>query len=225
MAIITRAIYEEWAGASFTGAKATAIDAICLMMDRAVKNRTRRVLEQTTATAILDAPMTEKILLTKWAPVTDITVYYNRQAQGDSSAFAATDVLTRYTDYDLTPMSTEGTDDTFGPCILRKTWGYWDCDFHRPVYSVATKRRPVHGAVKVTLTGGYSSIPKDLIQGCCYAVSMVLHSKKYGFFVGSESWNGYSYNLPGVGLLTNGILGNPDVGCWINPYIDHSASL
>jgi hypothetical protein len=53
----------------------------------------------------------------------------------------------------------------------------------------------------------------------------MLGNRKYGYQIGSESWNGYSYNIPGVGLLANGTLGSPDILGLLEPYVNYESML
>jgi len=81
------------------------------------------------------------------------------------------------------------------------------------------------GAVQLTFEGGYEVIPYPIVEAACIAVSIIRDLREQGFIKGSESWNGYSKNLPGVGLMIHGVLGNPDVAGPLLPYMNYGATI
>lgn len=233
MAIITAAIYQTWLNRELTGGELASVNAICLQVDRSIKDRLKRTLEQATYTdVIFDAQTTPLISLARYAPITIpgtgatlFKVWLNYQANGNPNGFDADDdLLELYTDYVLNSAQ-EG--DEFGPCLLRRLPGYWGTGWYSPPGRLAQQLTPAYGAVKCTFQGGYAagSIPLSIVEAACITISKVLGVRRYGMQVGSESWNGYSYNLPGVGMMINGLLGNPDIRGLLEPFVNQGACI
>ncbi len=223
MAIVTATVWQNWANQTFTGTRLSSLAAICGQVDAAIKARLKRTIEQATYTNwVFDAPSTNVFSLARYAPilVSGFTLSYNANAQGDPTAFTSGDVLTMYRDYLLKVGPDTQASSSNGQVINLK--GAWGVQGWRPNYSIAYQTVGIPGSLMATFTGGYANVPQDLVEAACLAVSRVLGEKDYGTQVGSESWNGYSYNLPGVGLLVNGILGSANVRGLLEPYVAYS---
>lgn len=227
MPILTAEEYMVWVGAEFTGKELASIQDICVKTEQAIKNKLRRVVERGTFSVILDAPMTQYIDLCRWAPIDtaeDFNLYLNYQANGNPDAFTDDSLLTEYTDYVIQGKN-EGTntDAEFGACRVMLLNGFWGLNYYLPPYSIAPQRQSMAGAIKVEFTGGFDPVPEALKQGACIIVSQVLGIREYGMLKGTESWNGYNYNIPGVGLLIGGFLAVPDVRSMLDPYTNYAA--
>lgn len=81
---------------------------------------------------------------------------------------------------------------------------------------------PIPGAIKVTFTGGYSTVPNDLVEAACLAVSKIRQMRQTGTGVQSESWNGDSYSLAS-NAYTYGILGDPSIAGILMNYENKAA--
>jgi hypothetical protein len=225
MAIITPEIYAEWANIQLAPGELQSVQVLCGQIDKAIKNRLKRTLEQQTFTGlILDAPTTPNITLGRYAPITisDFQCYYDNDAQGDPSAFTSDDLLTMYTDYML---DVDRDTPTLSPGNLKRVGAIWGIQYRWRPYGMTPQFDPNYGSIKLTFQGGYADIPDDIVAAACIAMSQMLGNRKYGYQIGSESWNGYSYNIPGVGLLANGTLGSPDILGLLEPYVNYESML
>lgn len=222
--IVTPEIYGAWGNLTLSDKERISVEIVCGQVDRSIKNRLKRTLEKGSYSVVLDAPRTRTISLCRWAPIdpTTLEVYLNFQANGNPSAFTSDSLLTQYEDYILENKGESDT-DPFGYCLLTYLKGFWGVGYYRPPYSIAVKRVDVIGAVKCTFDGGFEIIPEDIVEAACITISKVLGVRRYGMQVGSESWNGYSYNLPGVGMMINGLLGNPDIRGLLEPYVNYAS--
>lgn len=228
MAIVTADIWSAWSNVYPTGNELVSLNRICAMVDAAVKTRLSRTIEEASYTIVMDAPTVQQIDLSRYAPIstTGLSVYLNTQAHGDPDEFDSTNLLTNYSDYQLKGED-GGEDPTFGLRYLYRTTGWWGIQQYRPPHSLALQKQSNVGSVKLVFTGGYAagSIPEDIVSGACLIVSMALGNRKTGQQIGTESWGGYNYNSPGVGLLSQGLMGNPDVASFLNRYRNYEAEL
>lgn len=226
MCIINAELWSGWANLQLSSpGELASVNAICIQVDKAIKTRLKRTVERQTFTGLIfDAPDTPNILLGRYAPITisGFQCWANPLAQGNPVAFDSTSLLTMYTDYALDP---DADDPTVSPGNLRRIGGIWGISYRYRPNLMAPQYDPNRGAVKLTFTGGYApdNLPPDIIEAACITVSKVLGVRRYGMQVGSESWNGYSYNLPGVGMMINGLLGNPDIRGLLEPYVNYGA--
>lgn len=225
VAIVSTDIYAAWANLTLDEGERASIDLICGQVDTGIKKWCNRTFEQASYTLILDAPTKAEFQLTRWAPVniSGFLLYFNPGAKGDPSQFTSDNLLTMYSDYLLDVGPDTSTSSLSG--VVRSLTGGFGVSYRRPRNMLATQAIPTYGALKVSFSGGYPVLPEDLVEAACIAVSKIIGVRKYGMQVGSESWNGYSYNLPGVGLMTQGILGTPDILTVLNRYVDHSSRI
>lgn len=226
MAIVTPEIWAAFAGKTLTNPSGeyTSIEVICNQVDRGIKSKLKRTLERQTFTGlILDAPNTPNILLQKYAPIVidGFECRYNPQAQGDPTLFDDS-LLTMYQDYRL---DTDEDDNSLSPGNLQYLRGIWGINYRYRPWELAPSFTSVPGALKLTFNAGYEIIPDDIVMAACIAVSQTNALKDHGFVKGSESWNGYSMNLPGVGLMVHGVLGNPDISSLLLPYMNYGAMI
>lgn len=228
MAIITPEVYAEWRNVTLEGDELTSVTVICTQVDRAIKNKLKRTLEQDDFTIIIDAPTTPCFSIARYAPITiaSVDLRFNTLANGDPTQFGTSTQLTLYTDYILDQLP---TDPTLSPGNVQRTGQMtWAVD-RRPRFSqIRYQEVPTPGAIKIAFEGGYETIPDDLVLAACLTVSQILVRRRFGFMVGNESWNRYSYGLAGIGLrstdmLINGILGTPDIEALLNPYMNYAA--
>lgn len=227
MAIITAGLWSSWSNTPLAegSRELLSVQLICTQVDVAIKKRLKRIVErQTISDLILDAPTTPNILLGRYAPIviSSFQCWVNQLAQGDPTAFTTNDLLTQYRDYAL---DKDPEDRTLSPGNLRRIGRAWGISYRQRMTQLAPQFDPNYGAVKVSFTGGWEVIPQDIVQAACLGVSMTLAVRKHGYIKGSESWNGYSYNIPGVGLMVNGIIGSPDLLSLLNPYINRAEEI
>jgi len=225
--IITPEIWSAWANLPLANPSAeyTSVNKICQQVDRSIKTRLKRTVEQQTFTGlILDAPTTPYILLQRYAPITiaGFQCWLNGYAHGNPADFDSTSLLTMYEDYTLDKSE---DDAATSPGTLTRLGAIWGLTYRFRPYQLAPQFDPNMGAVKVSFTGGYETVPDDIVEAACVTISKVLGVRRYGMQVGSESWNGYSYNLPGVGMMINGLLGNPDIRGLLEPYVNYAANI
>lgn len=223
MALVDETIWQAWSGQTLVGPELTSLGMICRQVDTAIKQRLKRTIERQTFTnLILPAPTTPVLILARYAPiyVAGFQISYNANCQGDPAAFVSGDLLTMYRDYMLDTGPDTSASSLSGRVLNLK--GAWGVQGYRPNYSIAFQTTGIPGSILTTFTGGYATVPQDIIEAACLAVSRVRGEKIYGTQVGSEAWNGYSYNLPGVGLLVNGILGSPNVRGLLEPFVAYS---
>lgn len=222
MAIITANDWMAWSGTTVTGAELTSLTAICSQVDSAIKARLNRTLESASYTLVLDAPATNPLIMSRWAPiaVSGFTLYYNANAQGDSSEFTTDDELTMYSDYMLDLGPDNLTHSLSGLVVNLK--GAWGVQGWRPNYSIAFQTVGIPGSIKVTFTGGYTTIPPAIVEAACLAVSKIRRMRQAGTGVQSESWNGDSYSLAS-NAYTYGIFGDPVIAGLLNMYDNKAA--
>lgn len=227
MPITTAEIWSAWANIPLSNAnERLSVQMICNQVDVAIKKRLKRTVEQRTFTGlIVDAPDSPYLILTRYAPITisSFQCWYNGRANGNPASFdVVNDLLAPYTDYDL---DRDEEDPLLSTGIVRKISGIWGISYRRRSTQLAYQQDPNHGALKLTFQGGWAVVPPNIVLAANQIVSMVLGNRKYGYNIGSESWNGYSYNIPGVGLMVNGVMGNPDISSVLDPYINRAAEV
>lgn len=223
MAIVTSAIWQSWANQTLSGGDLTSLGVICGQVDAAIKSKLDRTIEQATYTGLVfNAPPTKVFDLARYAPITvsNFALYYNANAQGNPSGFSSSDLLTMYTDYILDVGPDTQASSLSGLVINLK--GAWGVQGWRPNYSIAFQTEGIPGSLQATFQGGYATVPNDLIEAACLAVSKIRQLRKLGSGVQSESWNGDSYSL-GSGAFVNGILGDPVIAGLLNTYMNYSA--
>lgn len=227
MAIVTAAIWQAYANITVTGSELASIEIICAAVDKAIKNRLKRTIEQQTFTSlIMDAPDTPTIQLGRYAPITiaSFQCWMNGAANGNPAAFTTDNLLEMYTDYRL---DVDPVNPLLSPGNLERVGNVWGISYRRRPGQLSYNYEPNRGAIKLTFQGGYApdEIPTDIVQAACIAVTQLMGNRKYGYQLGSESWNGYSYNIPGVGLLANGTLGSADILGLLQPYVNYADTI
>lgn len=222
MAIVTAAVYQSWANQTYSGSDLTSLTTICAQVDAAIKTRLYRTIESASYTLILPTPTSLTFSLSRYAPiqVSGFSLYVNSNAGGDPAAFTSDDLLTMYTDYVL-DVGPDDTTQSFSGIVTNIKYG-WQVQFVRPLYAMALAPMGMPGTMKVTFTGGYSSVPNDLVEAACLAVSKILNMRKMGTGVQSESWNGDSYSLNSQ-AFTYGILGDPVIAGILMNYENKAA--
>lgn len=223
MAIITVEQWQEYANVALDSGELAKTATICNQVSKAIQTYTKRTLERATYTGLtFAATRTPLVNLFRYAPivVTGFDCRFNLLAAGDPNQFPANTVLTMYQDYILAP----GLDDPLlsDSGVLTFLQGWWGVNYYFPPYSLAVQRTNVPGAIQCTFDGGYDPIPDDLMGAACLAVSRLRQMAKLGFQKGSEAWNGYSYQMPGVGNA-QGVLNNPDIAEILDSYRNYAA--
>lgn len=228
MAIITPQTYAEWRNVTLEGDELASVTVICAQVDKAIKNKLKRTLEQDDFSIIIDAPTTPCFSIARYAPITiaSVDLRLNTAANGDPTQFDTTTQLELYSDYTLDRMP---QDPTLSPGNVQRAGQItWAVDYRPRFSQIRYQEVYCPGAIKITFEGGYATIPDDLVLAACLTVSQILVRRRFGFMVGNESWNRYSYGLAGIGLrstdmLINGILGTPDIEALLNPYMNYAA--
>lgn len=221
MAIVTATIWQSWSGITVTGAELTSLTSICSQVDAAIKSRLRRTIESASYSLVLPAPVTLNLILARYAPiaVSGFAISVNYNAQGDPSAFTSNDLLTMYRDYLLDVGPDNTTYSLSG--LVTNLKGPWGLQYWRPNYSIASQATPIPGAILAVFTGGYATVPDDIVAAACEAVSKIRKTRQAGSGVQSESWNGDSYSLAST-AFTSGILGDPMIAGLLNPYMNYA---
>jgi hypothetical protein len=100
--ILTASEWQAYASTTVTGDDLVACSSWCTAVDAAIKELIAPfVPEPATTTVVLDAPMSDKLLLPV-VPARSITsVHVRPDANGDSSLFTSDFALTEYTDFYL----------------------------------------------------------------------------------------------------------------------------
>lgn len=230
MAIITPDIYAEWRNVTLEGDELDSVTVICSQVDRAIKNKVKRTLERDTFSIIIDAPTTPCFSIARYAPIviSSVDLRFNTLANGNPSQFGTDTKLELYSDYILDQVP---EDPTLSPGNVQRAGQMtWAVD-RRPRFSqIRYQEVPSPGAIKIAFTGGYETIPDDIVLAACLTISQTLVRRRFGFMIGNESWNRYTYGLAGIGLrstdmLINGILGTPDIEALLNPYMNYAAMI
>lgn len=230
MAIITPDIYAEWRNVTLEGDELDSVTVICSQVDRAIKNKVKRTLERDTFSIIIDAPTTPCFSIARYAPIviSSVDLRFNTLANGNPSQFGTDTKLELYSDYILDQVP---EDPTLSPGNVQRAGQMtWAVD-RRPRFSqIRYQEVPSPGAIKIAFTGGYETIPDDIVLAACLTLSQILVRRRFGFMIGNESWNRYTYGLAGIGLrstdmLINGILGTPDIEALLNPYMNYAAMI
>jgi hypothetical protein len=216
MALITLLGWKTQTGETDTDATRDA--AIALMIaevEKAIIGYLGMPVEQATYTRVLDAPVRQNIVL-PYSPVTlsGLQVWMNTDAKGDPSAFTSSNLLTLYTDYSLVIDQPDGTSKSG---IIRKTAGVWAFRHTRPVERLSPVVTKVPGAIKVTFTAGYATVPADIQAAAYLMVSKLYTMRKLGGQLQNESLNGYSYGLAG-NATAGSIIADPTVVSMLRPY-------
>ena len=226
MAIITPDIWMEATNTYLTGTAYTQLGSICVSVDQSIKKYLQRDLEQTVYTnMILDAPRVPVIQLARFTPITVSTfqLYLNWQAYGNPAAFGPSALQQPYVNYVLE--ADRGNPLISSSGVVRNLFfGPWGIAYQRPAYGLASQRVNVPGAIMVNFTGGYTSVPTDIVLAATLAVSKIRQMILLGVPKISESWNGYSAS--GIGSLwLDGILQDPTIRALLNPYLAYSETI
>lgn len=218
MAIVTAATWQSFTNQTVTGAAATSVAAICTAVDAAVKRAIYPFYpEPTTITdCVLDAPMSNSLLLPV-VPVRSLTSLYLRPgANGEVTAFTSDDLLTVNSDYWLQiDRPIEGY--SRGGLVRRRGASIWGYEVRRPLGRLAPTLDPNRGAIKVTFAAGPSAVPSDIEAAAILAVSILYDRKERGVSLGSESWNGYSSSVAGP-FGAEAAINTPDIAAMLLPY-------
>lgn len=216
MALITLSGWKTQTGTTDTDAtRDAAISAMIAEVDAAIIRFLGVPIEQASYTRVLDAPLRNQLVLPYYpVSLSGLQVWLNQSANGDSSAFTSEDLLTLYEDYTL---DIDRADGTSGSGILRKTNGIWGSRYYRPVERLSIALSGIRGAVKVTWTAGYATVPEDIKAAAYLMVSKLYQMRTLGGQMQNESLNGYSYGLAG-NATAGSILSDPTVFALLRPY-------
>lgn len=203
--------YKTWAGITSTDATRDAALTVQLQAaEDAVKRFTRSFLEEADYTIVMDAPNAMSLRLPQ-SPVslTDFSLWSNADANGDPDEFDDEHLLVMYEDYVLDPSPDDVTTSKSG--IVRSLRGYWGIARERPYYSLATKLVPVRGALKITYTAGYATIPPSIVAAVHLITAKLYAMRKLGLPLNSENLNGYGYSTQSAATANGIIEGDPTI--------------
>lgn len=136
----------------------------------------------------------------------DIEVYLDSSgAFGQGSGFASDTLMTFGTDYVIVP---DNATLSYSGIVRRLGLGLpFDIGSGRPYGSLATRYRQAvwpygQGNIKVVYTGGYETVPADIVLAVCQLSAAIYRSRQYGgdFQATSEKLSEYSYTLSGAAI-------------------------
>lgn len=183
-------------GSSAAHAEDTLLAQLLAEVDAAVKSHVGWNPEQATYTEYYDGPPTNELPL-KNTPVitTGLRVWLDEgglygQASG---AFAAETELTIGTHFYL-KLDGPGAAYSLSGLLVRVD-GPWSRRYARHAGRLAAFPAAGRGAVKVTYTGGYATVPRDIELAVHQLAALVRAGRAYGQAVASEGYEGYSVSF------------------------------
>lgn len=187
-------------------------------VSQAIRTRLNQTITAATYTVVLDAPCTPVIVLGE-GPVklAGLTVYYNYQAYGNPAAFTSTNLLTLYQDYYLDVSERDNTVSKSRRLIYLQ--GAWGANYYRAPSQLSQSLIPTPGAVKVTYSAGFDTVPTDVTMATNLACQKLFMARDRGAMPTSESLTGYSYSLPATATAYDAI-GSADVWAYLVRYSD-----
>jgi hypothetical protein len=215
--ILTASEWQAYASTTVTGDDLVACSSWCTAVDAAIKELIAPfVPEPATTTVVLDAPMSDKLLLPV-VPARSITsVHVRPDANGDSSLFTSDFALTEYTDFYLPTEPRLGYSKS--GILYRRGTKLWGVEVRRVYGRLAPTYTPNIGAVKVVYASGPTSVPEGIKAAAVSAVSLLMQRRKTGAPIQSESWNGESISVAGPFTAT-GAVTSPDVLALLMPFV------
>lgn len=185
------------------------IAAIIPGVDRAIKNDIRRRIERGTVTQYLNGNNQESLRLRETPVVPDdMQVFVDStgySGQGPN-AFGAETELTQGTDYYL-PVDQE--DGTSLSGLLVRIGCVWPGRIVRSGNRLVAERVDGQRNIKVVYTGGYLTVPEDLVMLANQLVGWVA-KRLDGQQIQSERIDEYSYTMAGSKEAQNSIVGASD---------------
>lgn len=181
-----------------------AIDAI----SQGVRDLLVQNFEAATYTEYYDAPCYADVITLDQGPLVSVASVYcdgsGFRGQG-TNAFAADTLLTAGTDYMYITGKKRAIQSLY--CNWAQLAGGYG---RRPPIQLTPMLKDVPGAIKVTYTAGYTTVPADVRGVVALAVSAWLRMIPNGFLAQSASYidTSASFNLQNLSL---GILKSPDV--------------
>lgn len=167
-------------------------------VDIAVKSYIGWNPESATYTEFYDGPATSELPL-KQTPVVlaglRVWIDDNGCYGQPAGSFAAETELTVGSDFYLKLDGPAAAYSLSG--LLVRVGRPWSRRSYRAGGRLAAYTGPGEGNVKVTYTGGYSTIPKDLELAVHQVAARARLGRSFGASPESESYEGYSYNLAG----------------------------
>lgn len=214
MALVTLADLLAFTGITTTAAQDISLTAIIADVSDAINQACRPWLfEPQEVTAILDAPLDEKLTLPA-IPVRSVTaIYLNWQASGESADFGAENLLAQYTDYYLElddPVNGYSESGIVYKRSGRLNGMYWGGERRWPVNALGSTLTVGRGAIKAIFQAGTLTVPSNVKMATILASMLIYNRRQTGFPVTSESWNGYSYGASGP-FTAEAAIYSPDV--------------
>jgi hypothetical protein len=218
MAIIDATAWQELTGQTVSGAAATALDAWCAAVSKALANAIKPWSAEpvTRTNQVYDAPA-QQLLLLRTRPVRSITsIYYNASANGDVSLFTA-DTLLDNTDNGAYSLVVD--DDATGWSLagmVRRTTGVWGWTYFRPPTMLGYRLQAEPGSLLLNYAAGFTTVPEDIQAAAAHLVTKNMSSRKFGMQVTSASLNGGSYSLPATAV--GNVWADPQVAFLLQQY-------
>jgi len=210
MAIVDSTAVVAQTGLTFSGADATSITTICTRVSSLFAEMLLpAVVEPVTITdEILDAPLTQSLLLMRRPARSVTSVYYNPDALGVVANFTSDHLLTAGEDYRL-KLDDPVNGISRSGIVTRLNQSAWGVGWKRYPGTLGKVHAPIVGAIKVTYAAGFSSVPAFITGAAVDAVMLVYNARANGAPFTSESWNGRSQSIAQDYL--KGVLNSPDV--------------
>jgi hypothetical protein len=137
----------------------------------------------------------DKFLPLRQRPINSIaSIYEDQQAAWGQApdAFAAATLLTAGTDYAIVKDQSSGA----SRCgLVYRVNSVWPKPLTYKAGVISPQLGDGVGNIKVTYNAGYSTIPYDVQQACCFLVAAVKRIAKLGVPTASEGWEDYNYSL------------------------------
>lgn len=210
MALIDVDAWIATSGNVVTGADRTAVEAHCAAVSAALTRRIYpNVGEPVTLTLFaMDAPKGSELTLPIRPCRTLSALYLAWGASGDPSKATADTLLTQFTDYwmpvdPVTGFSRSGL-------VHRRGSSSWAVEYRRPPGRLGYSMGAARGAIFVSGSFGFASVPADLQEAAARAVTLLYQRRKTGMALTSESWGGYSAGYAGPFTAT-GAVASPEV--------------
>jgi hypothetical protein len=218
MSLTSLSAYRQWlAETTVNAARDSAWTVMLLEAEDAVKRYLRQNVESQSVTSILAGPPQTTLVLPQIpVQVSGFTLYRNDNANGDTTAFTAADLLTLYTDYTLDIADDDPAVSRSG--LVRSLTSTWGNARERGVYSLTPRLVPTPGNIKVVYTAGYATIPASIVTAVHIITSRLWNMRKRGYPLIGESLNGYSYSAQGTATAEGIIQGDPTIRKMLYPF-------
>lgn len=222
MALLTLTQAKTFAGITTTDVTRDAAlqEIIDEAIDAVKQHLNNGAVEATAYTQILDLPSYPSLVVPYFPVAVDgFRIWVNMDAGGDPAKFTDDFELDIYNDFALDVGPTDINYSHSGVVrFLTAVYGSYGLGYERPIYSLAIKVVPVRGAVKITYTGGYPTVPPAIRAALNIIVRKIFNARKFGVPFVSESLNGYSYSSQNTATAEGLITGDPTVRKLLQPF-------